>query len=84
MGERRMIPCEEVLERLWAYVDGELTPERTAEIEEHLRMCERCFPEFDFRRAFRMFLRRQARTPAPPGLRRRVFQELLREEARSA
>lgn len=84
MSENEMMPCEEVLARLWEYIDGELTPERTARIREHLDMCERCYPEYDFRRAFRVFLRRQVKTPAPPGLRRKVFEQLLQEEAKSA
>lgn len=76
-----MLPCHEVMPRLWEYIDGELTPERTDQIRAHLEMCERCFPRYDFQRAFVAFLQRQRREPAPPELRRRVFQRLLAESA---
>lgn len=74
-----MLPCHEVIPRLWEYIDGELTPERTERIRAHLDVCERCFPQFDFQRAFVEFLERQKRAPAPPEVRRRIFQSLLTE-----
>lgn len=84
MNETKRIPCERVLPRLWEYIDGELTPERREEIRAHLEVCSRCFPQYDFRRAFRTFLRRQATQPVPTNLRRRIFERLLEEEARAS
>lgn len=75
-----MLACQEVIAQLWEYIDGELTPERAERIREHLEMCERCYPQYDFQRTFRAFLRKQSEHPAPRGLRRRVFQMLLAEE----
>lgn len=77
-----MISCHEVMAQLWAYIDGELTPEWTARIRAHLEMCERCHPQYDYQRTFLAFVHRLAAQPLPPGLRRRVFQALL-EEARA-
>lgn len=34
--------CRDVLDDLSAYVDGELGAERTHQVEEHLRGCDRC------------------------------------------
>lgn len=81
MSEAKMIACHDVIAQLWAYLDGELTPERTEEIRAHLEMCERCFPQYDFERAFLAFLQKQAWTPAPARLRRRIFEALLEEGA---
>jgi anti-sigma factor RsiW len=36
------IRCREVLEELSAYLDAELPPARAAQIEAHLRACDRC------------------------------------------
>lgn len=80
MNERDTISCEEALNRLWEYIDGELTPERADGIREHMRKCECCFPQYDFQKAFRTFMRRQAEQPVPPGLRQRVFERLLAEQ----
>lgn len=73
------MPCSEVAARLWEYLDGELDPLTTARVWDHLRRCERCFPAYDFQRAFRGFLRRQTTNAVPPGVRRKVFEALLRE-----
>ncbi len=52
MNDDVMIPCEHVIEKLWEYLD--LGPEATDadRITRHLEMCNRCFPEYDFRRAY--------------------------------
>ena len=34
--------CRDVLEHLSSYVDGELSPEVVAKVEDHLKGCDRC------------------------------------------
>ena len=40
--ECRKIDCAEACRKMFAYLDGDLTPERAAEIESHLARCGRC------------------------------------------
>lgn len=47
-----MIDCHSVMRQLWDHVDGELTPDRAEAIEAHLKMCERCYPQYQFERTF--------------------------------
>lgn len=65
--------CEEVLNRLWEYLDYELAPEEAKAVRAHLSDCPCCFPSFCCRRAFLELLARQ-RTgcSAPPTLVARV------------
>ncbi len=84
MDEPMMIPCDRVIARLWEYVDGELEPASAAEISAHLDMCARCFPQYDYQRAYREFVRRTRRQDVPAGLRRRVFETILAEESAPA
>jgi anti-sigma factor RsiW len=42
MSDKPYIPCSEVLEFLWAYVSGELPPERAYEFDRHLSVCPSC------------------------------------------
>lgn len=84
MSDAERIPCDRVITRLWEYVDGELPEERAAEVREHLDVCARCFPQYDFQRAYREFLRHCAEQPVPPGLRKRVFERILAESAEPA
>ena len=79
MTEPTRATCSDVLTRLWEYIDGELTPERTELIQEHLQRCQACYPQYDFQRAFMAFVGRQCQQPAPPGLRRKIFERLLEE-----
>lgn len=80
--DRSTLTCAEAVERMYEFLDGELTPEVDALIREHLALCARCVPEFEHERVFLRFLeRRAAIVKAPPSLRRRIFQALLDEEA---
>lgn len=74
-----MMPCDQVMERLWAFIDGELPIDEEQAVREHLEMCGRCFPQYDWNRAYTRFLRKAAARMANPGLRHRVFEALLRE-----
>ena len=47
-----MLDCQTVMQQLWDYVDGELTEERAVAIEEHIKMCARCYPQYEFERTF--------------------------------
>ena len=74
--------CDQVLDELWAYIDGELTPESNEQMRAHLEKCAGCLPHYDYKAAFTRFVKQHASTPVPPGLRRKVFEMLLEEEKR--
>lgn len=76
-----MIACEDALARLWDFLDGELPPAEEAEVQRHLEVCNRCYPQYDFRRAYLELARRLGeRETATPELRRRLFRMLLEKE----
>ncbi|MBI4409869.1 MAG: zf-HC2 domain-containing protein [Gemmatimonadetes bacterium] len=74
-----MMKCDQVKERLWAFVDGELALEEEQAVREHLELCGRCFPQYDWHRAYARYVRSVASRMADPAVRRRVFERLLRE-----
>jgi anti-sigma factor (TIGR02949 family) len=76
-----MLSCEDVMDRLWEYLDGELDPDTAGKIEQHLDACSLCYPQYDFRRAFQSLVAQAGEGPVPPGLRRKVFEALLEEDA---
>ncbi len=47
-SEESEVDCNETIERLYTYLDGELTDERRHEIKEHLDECAPCLGAFDF------------------------------------
>lgn len=82
MSAMGMTKCEHVLERLWEFLDRELSAEDEIQVKQHLDICNRCFPRYDFQRAYFEYTRRiRDRDHASPDLRRRVFRTILRQEA---
>lgn len=58
--------CEEVLLRLWEYLDEELSPEEVELVQAHLRGCPRCHPAYCCDRAFLELLARQRSSCTAP------------------
>jgi anti-sigma factor (TIGR02949 family) len=84
MSRGEMVPCDHVITQLWEYIDGGVGAEDAANVEAHLDICARCFPEYDFRRAYRNYIREVGPQAMPLEMKRRVFEALLEEERRSA
>jgi mycothiol system anti-sigma-R factor len=47
-----LMPCHEVVQLLWEYLDDELDDARRASIREHLDLCDHCRDHFTFEGAF--------------------------------
>jgi mycothiol system anti-sigma-R factor len=81
-GDLSSMPCDQVLERIYEFLDGELTDDVEARIREHLAVCGKCYPHFRHEEVFLRFIeRRSTLLKAPPSLRRRIMQMLVDEEA---
>ena len=78
------IDCNGTIERLYHFLDGELTDERRKEIQEHLDDCSPCLGAFDFEAELRMVIANRCKDHVPDALRRRVHDALLEEERRSS
>jgi anti-sigma factor (TIGR02949 family) len=69
--------CEEVLIRLWEYLDQELGPEEADSVGKHLNGCSRCHPAYCCDRALLALLARQRNScSTPPSLVVRVRRRL--------
>ncbi|MBF8223099.1 anti-sigma factor family protein [Halomonas sp. 328] len=74
--------CEEVMARLFDYLDRELEAPDRAVIERHLARCHACFGRVEFERRLRARLDEAMASRAPPRLRRRL--ERLLDELESS
>lgn len=73
-GERHDIDCDMVLAEMYAYLDGETTPEQLSKIAQHLAECPPCLREHDVEAALRLMVRRSCVCePAPPSLHARII-----------
>ena len=74
----RDIDCRTAVQKLWDYLDDELTPERMDDVRRHLERCGSCLPHHDYARVFLAALSaaREGEARAPEALRRRVIDNL--------
>ena len=78
--EEGLVSCEEAFERLYDFLDGELCATWTEKVRAHIEVCRKCYPHFNFERAFLDHVRSLGLEPeAREGLEARV-REALREE----
>ena len=73
-GDPHDTDCREVLDRVFEFLDGEMTEEDTARIREHLEDCSPCLSEYHLDTALKARVRRSCGCePAPDDLRRRIL-----------
>jgi mycothiol system anti-sigma-R factor len=68
--------CQEALDTLYHFLDGELTEVRRLEIQHHLDQCSPCLETFDFEAELKMVIARRCRDQVPESLRLRVASAL--------
>ena len=74
---RRLGPeCQEALDTLYHFLDGELTDERRHQIQFHLDDCSSCLEVFDFEAELKIIVSHRCRERLPDALKRRVASAL--------
>ena len=66
------ISCEEVIERLFDYLDRELDEDISAVIDRHIEHCRDCFTRAEFEKRLREKVAKSAQVEAPERLQRRL------------
>jgi mycothiol system anti-sigma-R factor len=74
--------CDETIERLYTYLDGELTDDRRMEIARHLDLCAPCVDVYGFEAELRKVIANRCRDRVPDALIERVALALSDEHAR--
>lgn len=82
-SEEPGVDCNETIERLYFFLDGELTEERRTEIRIHLDDCSPCLQAFDFEAELRQVIASRCKDHVPDVLRQRVLEAILEEERRA-
>ena len=68
-----MISCEDALQLVHEFLDGELEDSSAEEVKAHFDVCQRCYPHLQLEAAFRDAVKRAAAgQTAPPELRDKV------------
>ncbi len=76
-GQPHETDCSEVLDRVYEYLDGEMTHEDVVRVRQHLEECGPCLREHELDRMLKALVRRSCGgEPAPEDLRRRILLEI--------
>ena len=68
--------CEEALQSLYVFLDGELTDDRRTDIKTHLDDCSPCLEVYDFEAELRIVIRQRCQDQVPESLRIRVAEKI--------
>ncbi|MCB0991864.1 MAG: mycothiol system anti-sigma-R factor [Acidimicrobiales bacterium] len=72
------LDCQQALDRLYRFLDGQLDDARKDAIRHHLDSCGHCLEAFSFEAELKTVIARRAVTPVPPGLKDRIAEQLRR------
>ncbi len=75
------VGCDETIERLYFYLDGELTEQRRVEIARHLDLCGPCVGAYGFEAELRKVIAMRCKDRVPDALIERVADALQHESA---
>jgi mycothiol system anti-sigma-R factor len=68
------VPCSEILDRVYSYLDHELPEEGIAQVREHLDECAPCLREFGMEEAVKKLVHKSCGSePTPADLRHKVL-----------
>jgi mycothiol system anti-sigma-R factor len=76
-GNPHDIPCSEVLDRVYEYLDGEIDGDDRAKVKQHLDECHPCLKEFGLEEAVKALVKRSCGHDAiPEDLRAKVLAKI--------
>jgi mycothiol system anti-sigma-R factor len=78
------VGCDETIERLYVYLDGELTEQRRVEIARHLDLCGPCVGAYGFEAELRRVIANRCKDHVPDSLIERVAEALDNEHRAQA
>ena len=81
-GKPHDVPCTEVLDRVYSYLDGELGDDGKAKIRQHLDECGPCLREFGLEEAVKRLVAKHCGCdPVPSELRSKVLVRIRQVQA---
>ena len=75
-----MSDCNETLREIYLFLDGQLTEDDRAHIQQHLDDCSPCLEAFDFEAELRLVIKSRCVDQVPEPLRARIAKALEREQ----
>jgi len=73
--------CQEALEELYTFLDGELTVEKREHIRVHLEDCNPCLEHYDFEAELKIVISSKCKEQVPESLRAQVLRAISESAA---
>ena len=80
-GNPHEVPCSDVLDAVYDFLDGELDEEGRHRIRHHLDECGPCLAEFGLEEQVKAIVKRSCSDPAPAELRAKVLRHIAAARA---
>ena len=80
-GKPHEMPCAEVLDKLYEFIDHEVGPDAKARIKHHIEECGPCLQEFGLEEQIKAIVKRSCSDPAPTELRIKVLERIAQARA---
>ena len=74
--EHQHSDCQEALQELYVFLDGELTVDKREHIRVHLEDCNPCLERYDFEAELRMVISAKCKESVPESLKDKVRRAL--------
>ena len=84
VGSGAVTGCDETIEKLYHFIDGELTEDRRREIERHLDECAPCVGAYGFETELRQVVANRCRDHVPESLVAKIHAALDEEHRKAA
>ena len=68
--------CQEALQELYHYLDGQLTIERRTVIKTHIDLCGHCLSTYEFEMELRHVVSKRCSDQVPDQLKAKIFQAI--------
>ena len=73
--------CDDALNELYTFLDGELTTEKRGQIQQHLDDCTPCIEVYDFENELRTVISSKCNDTVPEDLRQRIADAIGKDGA---
>lgn len=81
-GRHHEVPCTEILDHLYEYIDNEMPTKDCADIKQHLDECAPCLEKYGLEQAVKALVHRSCGCDEVPGdLRRKVLDRIRLAQA---
>lgn len=67
-----MLTCEQVLQEIWVFLDGQLPESELVHFRQHMELCRNCYSRVEFERTLRISIKEKTHHCCPDKVKMRI------------